>query len=91
MLTVHIFLISGPSVLAGLAVMIILIPVNGYVASKIKSLQIKQMKNKDNRVKLMNEILSGIKVDEVFFEGRTSRRNFTEIYVLGVEIVRLGA
>lgn len=42
--------------------MIILIPVNGYVASKIKNLQIKQMKSKDNRVKLMSEILSGIKV-----------------------------
>lgn len=54
--------ILGPSVLAGLAVMIILIPVNGYIANKIKTLQIRQMKNKDERVKLMNEILSGIKV-----------------------------
>lgn len=53
----------GPSVLAGLAVMIILIPVNGVIASKIKTLQMKQMKNKDDRVKLMNEILSGIKVN----------------------------
>lgn len=53
----------GPSVLAGLAVMIILIPVNGLIASKIKTFQMKQMKNKDDRVKLMNEILSGIKVN----------------------------
>lgn len=52
----------GPSVLAGLAVMIILIPVNSVIANKIKDLQIRQMKNKDERVKLMNEILSGIKV-----------------------------
>lgn len=48
--------------LAGLAVMIILIPINGWVANRVKNLQIKQMKNKDERVKLMNEILSGIKV-----------------------------
>lgn len=54
--------ILGPSVLAGLTVMIVLIPVNGYIANKIKTLQIRQMKNKDERVKLMNEILSGIKV-----------------------------
>ncbi|KAI4461008.1 atp-binding cassette sub-family c [Holotrichia oblita] len=47
--------ILGPSVLAGLAVMIIMIPINGYIANKVKSLQIKQMKNKDERVKLMNE------------------------------------
>lgn len=54
---------------AGLAVMIILIPVNGVVASRVKTLQIKQMKNKDERVKLMNEILSGIKVRSMNFLG----------------------
>jgi ABC transporter transmembrane region. len=42
--------------------MVILIPVNGYVATRIRNLQIKQMKSKDARVKLMNEVLSGIKV-----------------------------
>lgn len=58
--------ILGPSVLAGLAVMIILIPVNGYIGSKIQSLQVRQMKNKDERVKLMNEILGGIKVLKLY-------------------------
>jgi hypothetical protein len=48
--------IAGPSVLAGLAVMIILIPVNGVVANRVKTLQIRQMKSKDERVKLMNEV-----------------------------------
>ena len=47
---------------SGLAVMILLIPVNGVLANATKKLQIKQMKNKDKRVKLMNEILGGIKV-----------------------------
>ncbi|XP_052851269.1 multidrug resistance-associated protein 1 isoform X8 [Drosophila gunungcola] len=56
----------GPSVLAGLAVMIILIPVNGVVASRIKTYQIRQMKYKDERVKLMNEVLSGIKVLKLY-------------------------
>ena len=50
------------STLAGLGVMILLIPINAVIASKVKQLQIKQMKSKDLRVKLMNEILSGIKV-----------------------------
>lgn len=54
----------GPSVLAGLAVMIILIPVNGVIANRIKTYQIRQMKYKDERVKLMNEVLSGIKVSQ---------------------------
>lgn len=53
---------AGPSVLAGLAVMVLLIPINGFIANKTKKLQMKQMKLKDERVKLMNEILNGIKV-----------------------------
>ena len=32
------------------------------MANATKKLQVKQMKNKDKRVKMMNEILSGIKV-----------------------------
>lgn len=52
----------GPSALAGLFLMIVLIPINSAVATKSKNLQVIQMKNKDDRAKLMNEILSGIKV-----------------------------
>ncbi|KAG8311146.1 Canalicular multispecific organic anion transporter 1 [Homalodisca vitripennis] len=70
----------GPSVLAGLAVMIILIPVNGWVANKVKNLQIKQMKNKDERVKLMNEILSGIKSDGNLDDEILSESGNEEIY-----------
>jgi ABC-type multidrug transport system fused ATPase/permease subunit len=52
----------GPSVLAGFFVMILLIPLNGVIAAKSRKLQQKQMKEKDQRVKMMNEILQGIKV-----------------------------
>ena len=52
----------GPSVLAGIFVMILLIPLNAFIATKLKALQVRQMKEKDNRVKMMNEILQGIKV-----------------------------
>ncbi|XP_075974894.1 multidrug-Resistance like Protein 1 isoform X3 [Anticarsia gemmatalis] len=58
--------ILGPSVLAGLAVMIILIPINGLIANRVKTLQIRQMKYKDERVKLMNEVLNGIKVLKMY-------------------------
>lgn len=58
--------VLGPSVLAGVAVLIILIPVNAYIANNVKNLQIKQMKNKDNRVKIVNEILTGIKVLKLY-------------------------
>ncbi|XP_057660508.1 multidrug resistance-associated protein 1 isoform X6 [Diorhabda carinulata] len=77
----------GPSVLAGLAVMIILIPINGFIANKIKKLQVKQMKNKDERVKLMNEILNGIKVLKLYawepsFEDQVLKIRNKEINVL---------
>ncbi|XP_069695544.1 multidrug resistance-associated protein 1 isoform X5 [Periplaneta americana] len=77
----------GPSVLAGLAVMIILIPVNGVVANRVKTLQIRQMKSKDERVKLMNEVLSGIKVLKLYawepsFEQQILKIRDKEIAVL---------
>jgi len=59
----------GPSVLAGIFVMILLIPINSAVANKTMELQIKQMTNKDQRLKLMNEILSGIKVILLFTQS----------------------
>lgn len=58
--------ILGPSVLAGLAVMLLMIPINGWIANRIKVLQVNQMKYKDERVKLMNEVLSGIKVLKLY-------------------------
>ncbi|XP_037958175.1 multidrug resistance-associated protein 1 isoform X4 [Teleopsis dalmanni] len=77
----------GPSVLAGLAVMIILIPVNGFIANRIKTYQIRQMKYKDERVKLMNEVLSGIKVLKLYawepsFENEVLKIRENEIATL---------
>ncbi|XP_021375006.1 multidrug resistance-associated protein 1-like [Mizuhopecten yessoensis] len=57
----------GPSVLAGTGVMIVMIPVNAVIAKKSRDLQMQQMKFKDSRIKLMNEVLNGIKVSLVTF------------------------
>ncbi|CAG8664846.1 5084_t:CDS:10, partial [Acaulospora morrowiae] len=56
----------GVSAFAGVAVMLLMLPVNAFVASKMRSLQKQQMKNKDMRIKLMNEILNGIKVIKLY-------------------------
>ncbi|XP_044154092.1 ATP-binding cassette sub-family C member 2-like [Bufo gargarizans] len=56
----------GPSVLAGLGVMILLIPISAFLATKSKTFQMKNMKNKDKRLKIMNEILNGIKVLKLY-------------------------
>ncbi|XP_031208632.1 canalicular multispecific organic anion transporter 2 [Mastomys coucha] len=58
--------ILGPSVLAGVAVIVLLIPLNGAVSMKMKTYQVQQMKFKDSRIKLMSEILNGIKVLKLY-------------------------
>uniref|UniRef100_A0A671YF12 ATP-binding cassette, sub-family C (CFTR/MRP), member 2 n=1 Tax=Sparus aurata TaxID=8175 RepID=A0A671YF12_SPAAU len=56
----------GPSVLAGLAVMVLMVPINGLLATKARKIQIENMKFKDKRLKIMNEILNGIKILKLY-------------------------
>uniref|UniRef100_A0A673A259 Multidrug resistance-associated protein 1 n=1 Tax=Sphaeramia orbicularis TaxID=375764 RepID=A0A673A259_9TELE len=77
----------GPSVLAGVAVMILMVPVNAVIAMKTKTYQVAQMKSKDNRIKLMNEMLNGIKVLKLYawelaFKDKVSEIREKELQVL---------
>jgi ATP-binding cassette, subfamily C (CFTR/MRP), member 1 len=56
----------GIAVLSGLAVTISTIPISVYCAYKLKMLQIEQMRVKDERIKFMGEILSGMKVLKLY-------------------------
>lgn len=53
-------------VLAGVCVMILITPLSGIIAAKLRDLQVEQMKIKDERVKSMNEILNGMKVLKLY-------------------------
>jgi ABC-type multidrug transport system fused ATPase/permease subunit len=46
--------------------MVLMIPMNSFVANKMKRYQKAQMVNKDKRVKLMDEVLNGIKVLKLY-------------------------
>jgi ATP-binding cassette, subfamily C (CFTR/MRP), member 1 len=48
--------VVGVAALAGLAVMILMIPINAVIARRMKKLQVQQMKQKDTRIKEMNEV-----------------------------------
>lgn len=48
--------------MAGVLAMLLLIPANGFIATRLRTLSVENMKLKDKRIKLMNEILNGIKV-----------------------------
>lgn len=60
----------GWSMLAGVGVMIFMIPINGVIARIMKTLQKSQMKNKDARTRLMTEILNNIKSIKLFAWGQ---------------------
>ena len=50
----------GVAALAGLVVMVLLIPINGVLSSKMKKYQIANMKNKDTRIKVITQIKNHI-------------------------------
>ncbi|XP_070780875.1 multidrug resistance-associated protein 1-like [Enoplosus armatus] len=52
----------GPSALAGITAVFLIFPLNGFIAKMRGKLQEVQMKFMDGRIKLMNEILSGVKI-----------------------------
>ncbi|XP_065315343.1 multidrug resistance-associated protein 1-like isoform X3 [Gordionus sp. m RMFG-2023] len=79
--------ILGPSVLSGLLVMVLLIPLNAVMANKITQLQASQMKLKDERIKIMNEVLNGIKVIKLYawelsFEDKILKIRNKEVDIL---------
>ncbi|KAG0202488.1 hypothetical protein BGX28_005009 [Mortierella sp. GBA30] len=60
----------GWAIFAGVTVMILMIPLNARLSVFMKDFQQQQMKNKDTRIKLMNEILNGIRVIKLYaWEG----------------------
>lgn len=59
----------GWSMLAGVGVMIFMIPINGFIARYMKNLQKQQMKNKDARSRLIAEIVNNMKSIKLYAWG----------------------
>ncbi|ESO03679.1 hypothetical protein HELRODRAFT_157076 [Helobdella robusta] len=58
--------ILGVSVFVGIGILVLFVPINWWVTSKQGSVEVTQMGIKDERIKLMNEILNGIKVIKLY-------------------------
>ncbi|KAH9505170.1 Multidrug resistance-associated protein 4 [Bulinus truncatus] len=56
----------GPSVLAGFFVLLLLIPVQGFMGKLFSKLRHKTAVHTDERVKVMNEIISGMRVIKMY-------------------------
>ncbi|XP_050313202.1 multidrug resistance-associated protein 1-like [Anthonomus grandis grandis] len=77
----------GVAVFAGLGTMILLIPLNTVIINRSRRLQVRQMKFKDERTKVMNEVLAGMKVLKLYaweesFEKQISAIRNKEITTL---------
>jgi hypothetical protein len=62
----------GPAIFAGLGVMIFILPFNALMAKLYDKFQTKKLKISDNRIKIINEVLSGIKVIKLYGWGKKS-------------------
>lgn len=56
----------GWPIYAGLGVMVIFTPINFLIGRMVNKLQVKQMLEKDGRIKIINEVLNGIKVLKLY-------------------------
>jgi len=71
----------GPSVFAGIAAMLVILPLNAIFLKKLSVLRLEILKHTDTRVKLTNEILQGVRAiksynwEQAFLEQLTSVRS----------------
>ena len=76
---ISLYQLLGVSMFAGVGVMVLMIPINGVIARISKSLQKKQMKNKDARTRLMTEILNNMKSIKLYAWGQAFMNKLNEI------------
>ncbi|KAH9380694.1 hypothetical protein HPB48_001532 [Haemaphysalis longicornis] len=80
----------GVATVGGLAVMIGLLPVNAFITGFLRKYQVSVMEQKDRRIKLMNEMLAGIKVLKLYawetaFEKRVKDLRNKELRYLKIQ------
>ncbi|XP_066455218.1 multidrug resistance-associated protein 1-like isoform X2 [Eleutherodactylus coqui] len=78
----------GASVLAGVAVLILVIPLNAYIAARVKQLKKSHLKSKDQRIKLLNEILHGIKILKLYAWEPSYQRKVVDIRECEMEVLK---
>ncbi|CAG7784814.1 unnamed protein product [Allacma fusca] len=81
------WIVLGPSVLAGVGVILLLVPINTLIVPRVRRLVLVQMVHKDERVRRLNEIISGIKVLKLYaweppFEEQVRLARRKEVWIL---------
>ncbi|KAM9277928.1 multidrug resistance-associated protein 1-like [Cariama cristata] len=78
----------GPSVVAGVALLLLVIPINALIAAKVKKLKKSQMKYSDQRVKLLSEMLHGIKILKLYAWEPAYQRKVMSIREREVDVLK---
>uniref|UniRef100_A0A0N4Z034 ABC-type glutathione-S-conjugate transporter n=1 Tax=Parastrongyloides trichosuri TaxID=131310 RepID=A0A0N4Z034_PARTI len=69
----------GVSVLAGLVILMLMVPLNSFISVKMRDCQVTHMKLKDERMKMVNEVMNGIKVLKLYNWENSLQTTITEI------------
>ncbi|GMT22973.1 hypothetical protein PFISCL1PPCAC_14270, partial [Pristionchus fissidentatus] len=85
---VYLFLTLGYSASPGVVIMILFVPINIFSSIFIKGWQTRQMKLKDERVKMVNEILNGIKVIKLYAWEEPMERHVAEIRERELDLIK---
>ncbi|RCN37907.1 hypothetical protein ANCCAN_16189 [Ancylostoma caninum] len=81
----------GISVLSGVAVMMMLFPVNFLITMLIRKCQMQQMVYKDERTKMVNEVLNGIKVIKLYAWEPPMEKVISELREKELALIRRAA
>jgi len=69
----------GPSVFVGVAIMIFMVPISGMVARQVKKYQRQLMKVKDERIKVTNEVFTGMSIIKLYAWENSFKRKVDDI------------
>ncbi|GMR45582.1 hypothetical protein PMAYCL1PPCAC_15777, partial [Pristionchus mayeri] len=85
---VYLIFTLGYSASPGVLIMIVFVPINIFSSVFIKRWQINAMKMKDQRVKMVNEVLSGIKVIKLYAWEEPMEKHINEIRERELALIR---
>lgn len=77
----------GPSCLAGIVVILVMMPITGAIAQRCRTLQEQQMSQKDSRLRQLGEMLNNIRILKLYawelpFINRVRCIRFSEVEIL---------
>lgn len=81
----------GPVSFAGIGTLFLLMPINLFTGKWVERLQADQLRNKDERIKLMSEILGGIKVLKLYAWEKPFMKRLLNIRDNEIKILQFSA